>query len=117
MYLEKGHFKRECTNRKASEAQNPFGNNDYYQKAIYHQVAQQPYQQQEPQIAHAKKMIEEPSKRACYGIIDQVDERLPEGFSWDKYCPDENFLKTKAFVAQIVEDSADDYYAIRMKEY
>ncbi|KAJ0548253.1 putative transcription factor interactor and regulator CCHC(Zn) family [Helianthus annuus] len=26
---EKGHFKRECTNREASGAQNPFGNNDY----------------------------------------------------------------------------------------
>ncbi|KAF5780762.1 putative transcription factor interactor and regulator CCHC(Zn) family [Helianthus annuus] len=47
-YREKGHFKRECTNREASGAQNPFGNNDYYRKAIYHQVAQQPYQQQQP---------------------------------------------------------------------
>ncbi|KAJ0508412.1 putative transcription factor interactor and regulator CCHC(Zn) family [Helianthus annuus] len=39
---EKGHFKRECTNREASGAQNPFNNNnDYYRKAIYHQVGQQ----------------------------------------------------------------------------
>ncbi|KAJ0834755.1 putative transcription factor interactor and regulator CCHC(Zn) family [Helianthus annuus] len=134
---EKGHFKRECTNREASGAQNPFGNNDYYRKAIYHQVAQQPYQQQSPQISHAKKeMIEESSsKRACFGLIDQDDERLPEGFSWDKYCPDKNFLKPKAFVAQIfndstaeevkrvsrnapiIEDSDDDYYASRMKEH
>ncbi|KAJ0927083.1 putative transcription factor interactor and regulator CCHC(Zn) family [Helianthus annuus] len=44
---EKGHFKRECTNREASGAQNPFGNNDYHKKAIYHQVTQQPYQQQQ----------------------------------------------------------------------
>ncbi|MFS7988100.1 putative transcription factor interactor and regulator CCHC(Zn) family [Helianthus anomalus] len=36
---EKGHFKRECTNREAGGAQNPFGNNDYYRKAIYHQVS------------------------------------------------------------------------------
>ncbi|KAJ0895629.1 putative transcription factor interactor and regulator CCHC(Zn) family [Helianthus annuus] len=43
---EKGHFKRECTNREASGAQNPFNNNDYYRKAIYHQVAQQSNQQQ-----------------------------------------------------------------------
>ncbi|KAM0020053.1 putative transcription factor interactor and regulator CCHC(Zn) family [Helianthus debilis subsp. tardiflorus] len=42
---EKGHFKRECSNREAGGAQNPFGNNDYYQKAIYLQVAQQPHQQ------------------------------------------------------------------------
>ena len=39
---EKGHFKRECTNREASGVQNPFGSNDYHRKAIYHQVAQQP---------------------------------------------------------------------------
>ncbi|KAJ0491160.1 putative transcription factor interactor and regulator CCHC(Zn) family [Helianthus annuus] len=54
---EKGHFKRECTNRKASGAQNPFNNNDYYRKAIYHQVAQKSHQQQ-PQTAHARKDIE-----------------------------------------------------------
>ncbi|KAJ0435694.1 putative transcription factor interactor and regulator CCHC(Zn) family [Helianthus annuus] len=59
---KKGHFKRECTNREASGAQNPFNNNDYYQRAIYHQVAQQ---QQEPQVAHGRKVIEESSKRAC----------------------------------------------------
>ncbi|KAF5767238.1 putative transcription factor interactor and regulator CCHC(Zn) family [Helianthus annuus] len=46
---EKGHFKRECKNREASGAQNPFNNNnDYYRKAIYHQVSQP---QQEPQVA------------------------------------------------------------------
>ncbi|MCG5051313.1 hypothetical protein L2164_21860, partial [Pectobacterium brasiliense] len=112
---EKGHFKRECTNREASGAQNPFNNNDYYRKAIYHQVAQQ---QQEPQVAHGRKVIEESSKRACVVnqdeqkpstginwdkyisadgkalIIDQDDERLPEGFSWenftwDDYIPDQ----------------------------
>ncbi|KAJ0539988.1 putative transcription factor interactor and regulator CCHC(Zn) family [Helianthus annuus] len=59
---EKGHFKRECINREASGAQNPFNNTDYYRKAIYHQVAQQ---QQQPQTAHARKEIEESSKRAC----------------------------------------------------
>ncbi|KAJ0547807.1 putative transcription factor interactor and regulator CCHC(Zn) family [Helianthus annuus] len=64
---EKGHFKRECKNREASGAQNPFNNNnDYYRKAIYHKVAQQ------PQTAHARKEIEEPSKRAC--IVNQDDQ-------------------------------------------
>ncbi|KAJ0547061.1 putative transcription factor interactor and regulator CCHC(Zn) family [Helianthus annuus] len=137
---EKGHFKRECTNREASGAQNPFGNNYYYRKAIYHQVAQQPYQQQ-TQAAHARKKIEESKKaylvnqddeksskgfswdkyisaesKAC--LTDQEDEKLPEGFSWDTYCPDEEILKAKAFVAQIVENSADDnsYWADSMKE-
>ncbi|KAJ0838314.1 putative transcription factor interactor and regulator CCHC(Zn) family [Helianthus annuus] len=40
-FREKGHFKRECKNREASGAQNPFGKDDYYRKAIYQQVGQQ----------------------------------------------------------------------------
>ncbi|KAM0065989.1 putative transcription factor interactor and regulator CCHC(Zn) family [Helianthus debilis subsp. tardiflorus] len=32
---QKGHFKRECTNRQTDEVVNPF-KDDYYQKAIYH---------------------------------------------------------------------------------
>ena len=31
---EKVHFKRECKNREARGAQNPFGKDDYYRKAI-----------------------------------------------------------------------------------
>ncbi|KAJ0927700.1 putative transcription factor interactor and regulator CCHC(Zn) family [Helianthus annuus] len=90
---EKGHFKRECTNREASGAQNPFNNNDYYQKAIYHQVAQQPHQQ-EPQTAHLRRRSKN-HQRELFMI-----------------------LKAKAFVARVVEDSDnDDYYANRMKEH
>ncbi|KAJ0625819.1 hypothetical protein HanLR1_Chr01g0005171 [Helianthus annuus] len=111
-----GHFKRECTNREESGAQNPFNNNnDYYRKAIYHQVAQQPPQQQQhqAQTAHGRNLI-----------IDQDDERLPEGFSWenftwDDYVPDQATAHT-AFVARIEEDSDDDgtkYYARRMAEH
>ncbi|KAJ0752345.1 putative transcription factor interactor and regulator CCHC(Zn) family [Helianthus annuus] len=140
---EKGQFKRECTNREASGAQNPFGNNDYYRKAIYHQVAQQPHQQQSSQTAHARKEIED-SKKACLVnqddgspskgfnwdkyisadskacLIDQDDERLPEGFSWDNYCLDKEFL-AKAFVAQIVKDNGekyttDDYWAEKIRK-
>ncbi|KAJ0569689.1 putative transcription factor interactor and regulator CCHC(Zn) family [Helianthus annuus] len=141
---EKGHFKRECTNREASGAQNPFNNNDYYRKAIYHQVAQQ---QQEPQVAHGRKVIEESSKRACLVnqedqkastdfnwdkyvsvdgkacLIDQDDEKLPEGFSWenfnwDDYDPNKT-SSHKGFVARIEEDSDDgtDYYAKRMAKH
>ncbi|KAJ0514708.1 putative transcription factor interactor and regulator CCHC(Zn) family [Helianthus annuus] len=143
---EKGHFKRECTNREASGAQNPFNNNDYYRKAIYHQVAQQPNQQQ-PQMAHGRNVIEESSKRACMVnqdekksstgfnwdkyisadgkacVIDQDDEKLPEGFSWgnfswDDYDPNKTQVHT-AFVARIEEDSDDDteYYAKRMRDH
>ncbi|KAJ0856778.1 putative transcription factor interactor and regulator CCHC(Zn) family [Helianthus annuus] len=138
---EKGHFKRECTNREASGAQNPFNNNnDYYRKAIYHQVAQQqpPQQQQhQAQITHGRNVIEDSSKRACVVnqefskraagsalIIDQDDERLPEGFSWenftwDDYVPDQATTHI-AFVARIEEDSDDDgteYYAKQMAQH
>ncbi|KAF5799060.1 putative transcription factor interactor and regulator CCHC(Zn) family [Helianthus annuus] len=97
---EKGHFKRECKNQKASGAENPFGKDDYYRKAIYQQVAHQPHQQKEPQTAHAR-MIEDANKKAYYGIIDQDDEKMAPGFSWDKYV-DEN-MEFKAFIAQIVQ--------------
>ncbi|KAJ0703275.1 hypothetical protein HanPI659440_Chr14g0549191 [Helianthus annuus] len=91
---EKGHFKRECKNREASGAHNAFGKDDYYRKAIYQQVGQQ----QESQTTHGRKI--EDSKRACLVdfnwnnyisseskacTIDQDDERLPEGFSWDMF--------------------------------
>ncbi|KAJ0879443.1 hypothetical protein HanRHA438_Chr10g0451541 [Helianthus annuus] len=101
MLMEKGHFKRECKNREASGAQNPFGNNDYYRKTTYQQVAHQPYQQKEPQTAHAK-MIKEANKKAYFGIIDQDDEKVVEGFSWDKYVPTDT--KLGAFIAQIVQE-------------
>ncbi|KAJ0726871.1 putative transcription factor interactor and regulator CCHC(Zn) family [Helianthus annuus] len=52
---EKGHFKRECTNRKAGGAQNPFGNIDYHRKAIYHQVTQQPSSSSANSIEDGKK--------------------------------------------------------------
>ncbi|KAM0069823.1 putative transcription factor interactor and regulator CCHC(Zn) family [Helianthus debilis subsp. tardiflorus] len=120
---EKGHFKRECKNREESGAQNPFNNNKYYRKAIYHQVAQQSHQQ-EPQTAHAKKAIEESSKKdyLMSKIIDQDDEKLPEGFrwasfSWDDHDPNK-ISNHKAFVARVGEDSDnDDYYAKRIKEH
>ncbi|KAJ0533621.1 putative transcription factor interactor and regulator CCHC(Zn) family [Helianthus annuus] len=43
---EKGHFKRECKNREASGAQNPFGKDDYYRKAIYQQEKRAAKEQQ-----------------------------------------------------------------------
>ncbi|KAM0008785.1 putative transcription factor interactor and regulator CCHC(Zn) family [Helianthus debilis subsp. tardiflorus] len=118
---EKGHFKRECKGREASGAQNPFGKDDYYRKAIYQQVGRS----QEPQTAHGGK-IEDP-KRACLvdfslsdfisseataaRIIDQDDEKLPEGFSWDMFV-DENG-DYKAFIAKIVREP--DLFATWMK--
>ncbi|KAJ0754223.1 putative transcription factor interactor and regulator CCHC(Zn) family [Helianthus annuus] len=142
---EKGHIKRECTNREASGAQNPFNNNnDYYRKAIYHQVAQQPSQQNQhqAQTAHGRPIIEDSAKRACVVnqeekksfnwdkyvsadgkacLIDQDDEKLPEGFSWenftwDDYIPDQAYT---AFVAKVEDESDDDteYYAKQMAKH
>ncbi|KAJ0434354.1 hypothetical protein HanIR_Chr17g0880631 [Helianthus annuus] len=120
-HWEKGHFKRECKGREASGAQNPFGKDDYYHKAIYQQVGQS----QEPQTAHGRK-IEDP-KRACLvdfswsdyissegiaaRIIDQDDEKLPEGFSWDMFVDEKG--EFKAFIAKIVREP--DLFATWMK--
>ncbi|KAM0021496.1 putative transcription factor interactor and regulator CCHC(Zn) family [Helianthus debilis subsp. tardiflorus] len=142
---EKGHVKRECTNREASGAQNPFNNNnDYYRKAIYHQVGQSSQQQKhQAQTAHGRDVIEDSGKRACVVnqdqkqsfnwdkyipdnkkacLIDQEDEKLPEGFSWanftwDDYIPDQTTAYT-AFTAKVVDDSDDDteYWARKYKE-
>ncbi|KAJ0566043.1 hypothetical protein HanIR_Chr06g0269411 [Helianthus annuus] len=100
--VKKGHFKRECKNQEVSGAKNPFVGNNYYQKAIYQQVSHQPYQQKEPQTAHAK-MIEEANKKAYFGIVDQDDEKVAECFSWDKYIPPDS--KVVALTAQIIQES------------
>ncbi|KAJ0481752.1 putative transcription factor interactor and regulator CCHC(Zn) family [Helianthus annuus] len=108
---EKGHFKRECKNKEASGAQNPFRKDDYYRKAIYQQVGQS----QDSQTAHGRKI--EDSKRACLVnfnwsnyissdskacIVDQDDEQLPEGFSWDMFVDEKG--EYKAFIAKIVRE-------------
>ncbi|KAJ0567142.1 putative transcription factor interactor and regulator CCHC(Zn) family [Helianthus annuus] len=101
--MEEGHFKRECKNQEASGAKNPFGKDDYYRKAIYQQVAYQPQQQQqkEPQTANAR-IIEDVNKKAYYGIIDQDDEKVAEGFSWKKYIPpDSNVV---ALVTKVIQE-------------
>ena len=73
---ERGHFKRECPNREVNNHQNPF-TNDYYRQAIYHRPNQQPTVQR-PQIEN------KPEKAL---IVNQDDEKVAAGFSWDKYIP------------------------------
>ncbi|KAF5818442.1 hypothetical protein HanXRQr2_Chr02g0065301 [Helianthus annuus] len=46
-------------------------------------------------------MIEDANKKAYFRIIDQDDEKMAPGFSWDKYV-DKN-MEFKAFIAQIVQ--------------
>ncbi|KAM0035511.1 putative transcription factor interactor and regulator CCHC(Zn) family [Helianthus debilis subsp. tardiflorus] len=87
---EKGHFKRECPNREVNNHQNPFSN-DYYRQAIYHKTRQQPLTQR-PQIEN------KPEKAL---LVNQDDEKVAEGFSWDKYIPGS---EGRAMMAEIVEE-------------
>ncbi|KAJ0626193.1 putative transcription factor interactor and regulator CCHC(Zn) family [Helianthus annuus] len=70
---EKGHFKRECKNKEAAGRQEK---NDYYQKLIFHQIDQQ------PSSSHTIEV----DKKKTY-LVNQDDEKVAEGFSWDKYIP------------------------------
>ena len=86
---ERGHFKRECPNREVNNHQNPF-TNDYYRQAIYHRPNQQP--------AVQRPQIENKPEKAL--IVNQDDERVAEGFTWDKYIPGSD---GQAMMAEIVE--------------
>ncbi|KAM0046740.1 putative transcription factor interactor and regulator CCHC(Zn) family [Helianthus debilis subsp. tardiflorus] len=96
---EKGHFKRECKNQEPRGAKESAGKDDYYRKTIYQQITHQPDQQKEPQTAHGK-MIEDANRKAYYVIVDQDDEKMAGGFSWDKYIPADS--NVHAFIAHIV---------------
>ncbi|KAF5781427.1 putative transcription factor interactor and regulator CCHC(Zn) family [Helianthus annuus] len=96
---EKGHFKRECKNQQPRGEKESSGKDDYYRKTIYQQITHQPHQQKEPQTAHGR-MIEDANRKAYYGIIDQDDEKMAKGFSWDKFIPADS--NVKAFIAHII---------------
>ncbi|KAJ0805365.1 putative transcription factor interactor and regulator CCHC(Zn) family [Helianthus annuus] len=117
---EKGHFKRECKNREATGAQNPFGNNDYHKEAIYHQIT--PPAQQQTQTVHGRDVVD---KRACVVsqgkyddftwekylpkdskvcLAEQDDEKLAEGFTWDDFCPDQNLMAKEIKVMGVAEE-------------
>ncbi|XP_021979637.1 uncharacterized protein LOC110875741 [Helianthus annuus] len=88
---ERGHFKRECPNREVNNHQNPF-TNDYYRRAIYHR----PNQQQTVQ----RPQLENKPEKAL--IVNQDDEQVAAGFSWDKYIPGKD---DQAMMAEVVEIS------------
>ncbi|KAJ0882499.1 putative transcription factor interactor and regulator CCHC(Zn) family [Helianthus annuus] len=88
---ERSHFKRECPNREVNNHQNPF-TNDYYRQAIYHR----PNQQQTVQ----RPQIENKPEKAL--IVNQDDEQVAAGFSWDKYIPGRD---DQAMMAEVVEIS------------
>ncbi|KAF5781380.1 putative transcription factor interactor and regulator CCHC(Zn) family [Helianthus annuus] len=82
----KGHFKRECNNQESTGSQEK---NNYYQKSIFHKIKQQ---------SSSSHVNDNGKKKAL--IIHQDDEKVAEGFSWDKYIPD------SALVARVLEDKA-----------
>ncbi|KAJ0742228.1 putative transcription factor interactor and regulator CCHC(Zn) family [Helianthus annuus] len=93
---EKGHFKRECPNREVKNHQNPF-TNDYYRHAIYHRPNQQSTVQR-PQIEN------KPEKAL---IVNQDDEKVVSGFSWDKYIPGKDDQAMMAEVVEITKTGAE----------
>ncbi|KAJ0938277.1 putative transcription factor interactor and regulator CCHC(Zn) family [Helianthus annuus] len=93
---EKGHFKRECPNREVKNHQNPF-TNDYYKQAIYHRPNQQP--------AVQRPQIENKPEKAL--IVNQDDEKVASGFSWDKFIPGNDDQAMMAEVAEITETDAE----------
>ncbi|KAJ0576488.1 putative transcription factor interactor and regulator CCHC(Zn) family [Helianthus annuus] len=93
---EKGHFKRECPNREVKNHQNPF-TNDYYKQAIYHRPNQQP--------AVQRPQIENKPEKAL--IVNQDDEKVASGFSWDKFIPEKDDQAMMAKVTEITESDAE----------
>ncbi|KAJ0452878.1 putative transcription factor interactor and regulator CCHC(Zn) family [Helianthus annuus] len=93
---EKGHFKRECPNHEVKNHQNPF-TNDYYKQAIYHRPNQQP--------AVQRPQIENKPEKAL--IVNQDDEKVASGFSWDKFIPGKDDQAMMAKVTEITESDAE----------
>ncbi|MFS7995280.1 putative transcription factor interactor and regulator CCHC(Zn) family [Helianthus anomalus] len=87
---QRGHFKRECSNREVNENVNPFYD-DYYQKAIYHRTNEQP-----PKM-NKKQIDEGSSKERKKALVVTQDD---EGFNWNKYIPKEKH----ALVAEVKSD-------------
>ncbi|XP_022003992.2 uncharacterized protein LOC110901472 [Helianthus annuus] len=77
--------------RIVNNHQNPF-TNDYYRQVIYHRPNQQP--------AVQRPQIENKPEKAL--IVNQDDEKVAEGFSWDKYIPGSD---GQAMMAEVVEIS------------
>ncbi|KAF5798607.1 putative transcription factor interactor and regulator CCHC(Zn) family [Helianthus annuus] len=92
---QKGHFKRECVNREVADHVNPF-HDDYYKKAIYHQISDQPSKPVQKQIT---KGSSRGKKQAMVTIHDD------EGFDWSKYIAKEEEF---AMVAEVKERTKEE---------
>ncbi|KAM0049807.1 putative transcription factor interactor and regulator CCHC(Zn) family [Helianthus debilis subsp. tardiflorus] len=94
---QKGHLKRECSNRQADDRVNPFHDDDY-KKAIYHRNNEQPTRKQteEGKLKEKKQAMLTIRESSGPSMLHQEDE----GFDWGKYIKDERKEK-KAFVAEV----------------
>ncbi|MFS7919882.1 hypothetical protein Hanom_Chr03g00217841 [Helianthus anomalus] len=79
--MQKGHFKRDCSNREADESVNPF-HDEYYKKAIYHCTNEQPPKINRSQISEGSS-----KERKQALVVTQEDE----GLNWNKYIPKEKW--------------------------
>ncbi|MFS7912606.1 putative transcription factor interactor and regulator CCHC(Zn) family [Helianthus anomalus] len=89
---QKGHFKRECTNRQSDESMDPF-RDDYYQRAIYHCNSGS-------SNANKKQIGEGPSKERSRAMV-VIQEG--EGYDWSQVLPKEDYVGS-AFVVKVVQD-------------
>ncbi|XP_035839865.1 uncharacterized protein LOC110903708 [Helianthus annuus] len=87
---QKGHFKRECTNRETDEPTNPF-RDDYYKKAIYHRSSGS-------SNVNQKQIDEGSSKSRAMAVIHD-----DEGYDWSQVLPEEDAVGYE-FVANVDHD-------------
>ncbi|KAJ0618799.1 putative transcription factor interactor and regulator CCHC(Zn) family [Helianthus annuus] len=104
---QKGHFKRECTNRQADDSVNPF-HEDYYKKAIYH------HNNEQPSRANQKQIEEGLSKERKHAYITIHDDEK-EGFEWSKYIKEEKREK-KVLVAEFKENREENHARAYLSE-
>ncbi|MFS7929265.1 putative transcription factor interactor and regulator CCHC(Zn) family [Helianthus anomalus] len=86
---EKGHFKRECTNREVNDNRNHFGS-DYYKKVIYHKNSQHP-----PNMLRQIQIEDGSSKSNDKALVMTQED---EGFNWNNLIPK---IKSLALMAEI----------------
>ncbi|MFS7963228.1 putative transcription factor interactor and regulator CCHC(Zn) family [Helianthus anomalus] len=102
---QKGHFKRECSNRQADDSVNPF-HDDYYKRSLYHRNNEQPSR------TNQKPIEEGSSKEKKQAMVTTQDDNKwgiqdDEGFNWNKYIKEDGELK--ALVAEFKQSREEKH--------
>ncbi|KAJ0765176.1 putative transcription factor interactor and regulator CCHC(Zn) family [Helianthus annuus] len=92
---QKGYFKRECRNSASDETSNPF-HDDYYRKAVYHRIREEPLKM--------KQIKDNPNEKSRALVVIQDDE----GFNWSEFLPEEDAVGYK-FMAQVEAEPTSTY--------